>query len=338
MRALSAFALIAVVAWFAVAPVRHAEAKGNDTWVLTGGELGGYAMGGVSVDLVDTTSGLRMVPAPATRPQPRYDLYDSYTNFAIPYQMWTWGGAWVHYYPTAGLLEFQGSDAAGVPHTWYAAPAEIAATLNSAIGVALAEKAAGELDASPAAADFRERGLDKVSFRISPYNAGGSVSPAAQAFYAGDHGGFQIAGSASETLIMEDLADVVSRAPVASTTDAPAYEITYAGEARPGENIGGLLGYYSPPAAGAPGRFWDDGYSTDTDTRYYATTLGLDDAIADALRITAGETDEPPNRPAAIATHRDVGSAILCAAIAGSVLLAVLGVVRIVGARVARSG
>jgi len=320
MRTLFVLGSSLVVSLAILASAQRADAKGNDAWVLTGGALGDYAMAGVSAELYDMPTAV-MVPAPAIRPTPRYDLYDSSNNFAVPYQMWRLGGAWVHYYPTADLLEFQGSDAANVPHRWYRPLPEIAATLRQAVDTALAEKAAGRLDASPAAADFRARSLDRVDYRVSPYNTGGTVSAETRTFYATDHGEFQIHGQVSREFVMKALVDTVSRPPAGSTFEPPVYEITYAGNLGSGAGIGGLLGYYTPPSGGHSGRFWDEDYAYGG-TPFYETTPEFDAIIARGLDT------QPPSAaatPSAVTAPERSRSRVLVAAFTAFGVVAGLG-------------
>jgi hypothetical protein len=299
----------------------RAAAKGNDLWVLTGGDLGSYAMAGVDVDLVDTPAGWQQIAAPATPPSPRYDLYNSYGEFAVPTQMWSAGGAWVHYYPTADLLEFQGSDAQQVTHMWYRPSPDIAATLRQAVDAALAMKAAGQLPSSPIAADFHARSLDRAEYRVSPFTAGGATpSDAARAFYATDHGGFQISGADSAAFVMRALVDTVSQPPVPSQS-IPAYEITFAADVGGGAGIGGSLGYYSPPQDGQPGHFWDEDYAYGGAIPY-ATTPDFDAIVMQALGLPPPPTAAPS---AVTSRERSRSNALLAAAVAAISAVVVIG-------------
>jgi hypothetical protein len=318
MRTLCVAAAALVLATAILAPGQHVEAKGNDVWVLAGGDLGDYAMS-VTLDLVDGPPG-SMVPAPATVPPMHYDLFNSYGNFAVEYQLAH--GPWVRYYPGAGLLRYQGATATA-PEIWYAASPATTAELQRAIAAALAAKVAGQLERNPVAVDFRARSLANVNYRLSPYGGSGVST---QSFYATDSGEFQMHGNVSEEFVMHALVDTISRPPAGSALELPVYEITYAGEIRPGLGIGGLLGYYTPPVDGRPGRFWDDGYADDKGTLYYTTTPEFDVVVARALGTAdAGRPTVTSNEQVAVSRHSR-STAVAVALATGLGLMTLLGV------------
>ena len=284
---------------------QRADAKGNGIWVLTGGELGDYAMS-VSLDLVESPVGTQVDP-PESLPPTYYDLLGSWGNFAIPYQLVH--GPWVRYYPDAGLLRLQGTDARD---HWFLPSPTKTTDLQHAIRDALTAKDAGQLERNPVAVDFRARSLDKVSYRLERLSDGHASLNDAGA----DDGTMQISGSVSEEFVMHALVDTVSRMPLGSTPDPPVYEISYAGFTSPGVGIGGLLGHYTPPGDGHGGRFWDDGYQSDKSTPYYETTSTFDAIISAALhrsdaQVVATGDGRRPERSAAIAIAFGLGFVIV---------------------------
>lgn len=312
MRTFSLLVIVAVLAITAIAPSGRAHAKGNDGWVLTGGELDDYAMR-VTLNLVDGPPGT-VVPAPASEPALHYDLLGSWGPFAIPYQLAH--GPWARYYPGIGLLRLHGDPAAS--DTWFDPWPATTLALHDAIGTALAAKAAGQLERSAVAVDFRERSLDKVDYRLSALENAERL-PEPYRYAPSNPGTMQISGSASEEFVLRALVDTVSAQPMGTTLMPPAYEITYRGEIRPGSGIGGLLGYYSPPIEEHTGRFWPGDYASDKSTEYYATTTEFDAIIAGMLHRDAsgatGASEQSTGHGRARSAEIAAGSALGLAAL-----------------------
>ena len=288
------------------------------SYVISGGELGPYAYQffgfmdngePAEVDLAPEWPGSRQVEPPVTRPSLAYDMYASYGNFAVPYQIAN-GGPELRFYPEVGLLHARSTD------EWYQLAPDVAEFLEGVIRDALAKKDAGELEIGPIAADFRARSLDRVSYRFQRYPEDGFMeADIDQTPWFTHSADARIGGPASQAFAMEHLVQTVSRPPAGPSNVPPEFVITYSGS-----SIGGILGFYLPTRDGEPGRFWHDGYVYDKSTPYYETTPGFDALVEEALpsRLAGQQSEE---RTAA--TGGDgLSSALIAAIAAGVVVLA----------------
>jgi len=251
----------------ALIATRGAEAK-TPAYVITGGELGPYAYH-FFLGLEDESNFVDPgVVAEAPRPLPAlaYDLYNSWGNFALPFQIAN-GGPELRYYPEPKLLS---RPADGV---WMKVSQRGAAVLDGAIAEAVAKRAKGELEGSPIAADFRARHLAVASYGLYAYPEAGLDAGAIDPWLRGRRLG-GIGPPESETFIIGELVATVTRVPKESQEASPELVISYS--ARVGDTgYGGVLGFYSAPKAGRPGQFWDDGYVNESRWPYYETTPGL---------------------------------------------------------------
>jgi hypothetical protein len=259
------------------------------SYVISGGELGPYAYQffgfmdngePAEVDLAPEWPGSRQVEAPVPRPSLAYDIYPSYGNFAVPYQIAN-GGPDFRFYPEERLLHARSTD------EWYQLAPDVAEFLEGVIRDALAKKDAGELEVGPIAADFRARYLAEGNYRFSAYPRDGlseaDLERPPEPWVSGPAIA-RIGMPASETFILHHLVGTISRAPKDGSAQPPAVVISYsAWDRETGTGYGGLLGFYTPPANGRLGRFWDEGYLYDKTTPYYETTPGFDQAVAEAV-------------------------------------------------------
>ena len=277
-----------------------AEAK-LPSYVIAGGELGPYAVHVSSLVLDEDDSFPQYLPGddaqvvepPRTLPGLSYDLYPSYGNFAIPHQV-TNGGPELRYYPENHMLYSRLGD------QWYQLGSDGIAFLDAAISDALGKMAAGELEEGPIRAEFRARHLSEVTYRLTSYAVAYEPTSVAECDEC-----VTLSGR-SEEFIMRHLVDVVSQPARGTTLEPPTLTVEYYGIVEPPYGgIGGLLGMYTPPTEGRPGRFWAEGYSSETP--YYETTPGFDAVIEEALRL-AREWPDPPL--VAVAFDGEDGSAI----------------------------
>lgn len=247
------------------------------SYVIAGGELGPYAAHFSSLVLDEHDSFPQYLPgdeAQVVEP-PRsplglfYDLYPSYGNFAIPYQV-TNGGPELRYYPEDHMLYSRLGD------QWYQLGSDGIALLDAAISDALGKMAAGELEEGPIRAEFRARRLSEVTYWLTSY--AGGYEPT---FEAECDECVTLSGR-SEEFVMRHLVDVVSQPTRGPTSEPPTLTIEYYGIVEPPYGgIGGRLGYYDPPTSDRPGRFWPGGYSGEA--LYYETTPGFDAFVAEAV-------------------------------------------------------
>jgi hypothetical protein len=179
----------------------------------------------------------------------------------------------MRYYPEAGLLYYKQDNG------WVKVSPDDRTFLEAAIAQAVQQRALGELELGPIAADFRARHMAEAGYWLRPVAltaAPGYMSPASC------QSGCASLGPSIEQFIMHDLVATVSRAPRGPSQESPAFAIEYYGSFG-GGGIGGLLGYYTPPADGQLGRFWTDGYFYDKSAPYYETTVGFDTSVSRAL-------------------------------------------------------
>ena len=271
---------------------RGAEAK-LPSYVIAGGDLGSYAAHFSVLAVVGDEDWLGWLPgenAQAVEPPKRlpslaYDLYPSYGNFAVPYQVAN-GGPELRYYPDLRLLQRRAADA------WYALAPEAVAFLDAAIEDALAKKARGELERGPIAADFRARHLPEVGYWLVPVSAGAAdENYIAPSLSRCDQ--CTILVGSREEWIMRHLVETVSQPLQGSASDPPAFAIEYYGIVLPPSGgIGGVLGFYAPPIGDGPGRFWPGGYSSEAP--YFETTAGFDAFVADAVTYASASPNAPP--------------------------------------------
>jgi hypothetical protein len=303
-------AVIALAAALGIA--QNAEAK-TPAYVITGGELGPYAyhffLGPEDEDnFGDASIGLE---APKPLPALAYDLYNSWGNFAVPFQIAN-GGPELRYYPEPKLLS---RPADGV---WMKVSEGGAAVLDGAIEEAAAKKAKGELEGSPIAADFRARHLAVASYGLYAYPAAGLDSEAIDPWLRSRRLG-GIGPPESERLIMKELVTTVTNAPVGSQEAAPELVISYS--ARVGDTgYGGFLGFYSSPNAGRPGHFWDDGYSNESSWPYYETSPGFDTMIAEAMAEAQSARPVEEDAGGGMTTAEATGVAAIGAGVVGAAL------------------
>ncbi len=151
MRIAIALSLTLLVAFLAR---DEAEAKGT-SYLLTGGELGAYAMvlqgfipGGDATEWDAVLEGTRVSP-PGHVPSLGYDLYRRYGTFAVPQQLFG-TGPWLRYYPEARLIHHVQAD------NWNDVPLPGAEYLDAQIEDALAKKAGGELEDDAFAVDLNQ--------------------------------------------------------------------------------------------------------------------------------------------------------------------------------------
>ena len=269
-----------------------AEAKGT-TYLLSGGELGEYAMvlpGFIpDEDGTDWDAGAEgvLTPPPGDAPLLGYDLYRRYGNLAVPHQMSVTGPE-LHYYPELRLVHhvWYGN--------WYEMPDAAVEYLDAQIDEALAKKSRGQLEASPIAADFRDRSLQAVTYWARPPSSVALGESYASPMSCDGLDDCAVIASPGGQFIMRHLVETVSGPVLGPTSDRPAFVIEYYGIILPPYGgIGGLLGFYDPPSDGHPGRFRYDGYFHDQPSLYHETTPGFDAAIADALARQAAAAKEP---------------------------------------------
>lgn len=283
-----------IVALLAVATPTVSEAKVG-TWVLTGGELGTFAVNVNEYVLgIEEFAGLpgpdaTEVEAPARRPAVYYDLYPSSGVFHVAVQQHD-GGADLRYYPDGGLLEdrrpydYEGSaelrpKLATDDGPWYELTEEALAFMDAAIAYGLTEVQAGEAEANPVASDWRWRGMTSAQYLLRPHPSHELTREEVDGLYGRVglvSGPPAIEGGVAETFIMTELLETMSRRAVATTNEMPAVVITL-----DGHDWGGVFGAYTPPEGDEPGRLWVIGYSADRP--YYETTPGLDAIIAQVL-------------------------------------------------------
>lgn len=269
----------------------HNAAAKLPSYVLTGGELGAYASHfhvpipeeGDSWPLGLPGEDARGVDPPQQLPALSYDLYPSYGNFAVPAQLAS-GGPELRYYPELRMLQ-------RLPNRWYQLGPETVAFLDTAIEDALVQKAAGELEMGPMAADFRARNLPKVEYWLRPR----SLVAADDSNSSPDLGPCRecavLVGS-SEVFIMRHLVETASGTlqQPEPTSEPPAFAIEYYGIVEAGGGgIGGLLGSYTSPTDDHPGRFWPGSYTQKGP--YFETTPGFDSVVAAAIAAADGSSD-----------------------------------------------
>ena len=294
MPMLCRLAAIGAATALVLVSARGAEAK-LPSYVIAGGDLGSYAADFSALALVRDGGSPGWLPgesAQAVEPPKRlpslaYDLYPSYGNFAVPYQLAN-GGPELRYYPDLRLLQRRAADA----DAWYALAPEAVAFLDAAIEEALAKKAAGELEEGPIAADFRARHLPDVGYWLVPFSTvatnEGYIAPS----LSGCDECTILVGSREEW-IMRHLVETVSQPLQGPASARPAFAIEYYGIVLPPSGgIGGLLGFYAPPIGDGAGRFWPGGYSTDAP--YFETTAGFDAFVAEAASYASASPDAPP--------------------------------------------
>lgn len=328
--------------------VQTAQAQ-SPAWLITGGELGEEGVH-LYLEILGQPDGLglpgpngRRIEPPEALPSFVYELYDSQSNFAVPYQMAA-GGPQLSYYPELGAVYFRSRsnpELAG----WYELTASAAASLDFIVAAAVAKRDEGGAEPGPAEADFRARKLALVAYGILPYPAAGlAYDEFAQLSRQTDRAtseplDAQVRGALSEEFVMRHLIETVTApfAGVSAPDDAPpTFFIWYSGQTGPGTGIGGMLGMYSPPVAGAPGRFWPDGYlllhytslpaaerlhvwpddpESPLAVIYWRTTPGFDAFVAAAL-----SGDLP-----ATSARASVDSSMATVALTAALLAAVLG-------------
>jgi hypothetical protein len=283
IRSIHGFAFTFLIASVALATTAvyssTSSAKGN-VYVLTGGELGDYAYTWVGIDIPG--EGAREVPPPERMPDLKYDLFHSWGNLAVPWQIAN-GGAAYRYYPEARLL-FNHDTNSGAPGVhWFRISVSTAGSLDRLIDSALGDMAAGRLERGAIAADLRARRMAEASYHVRPY---------------ADEPPIVIGEEASEPFVISALVGTLSRATLPAADVSSAYRTTYVASFEDGGGIGGLLGFYAPPRNGQPGVFWDDAYP-DPLSQAYETT-----AEFDALVVKA----QGPGQPSATSHSSDTAT------------------------------
>ena len=267
----------------------HNAAAKLPSYVLTGGELGAYA---IHV-FVPISQGQPLalpgedalgVDPPQQLSALSYDLYPSYGNFAVPAQLAS-GGPELRYYPELRVLHQRLSDG------WYQLGPETVAFLDTAIEGALVQKAAGELEMGPMAADFRARHLPEVGYWLKPRSLV-AVDDSSRLPSMGPCRECAIFVGSREEFIMRHLLETAS-GPLHQpepTSEPPTFAIEYFGIVdTEGGGIGGLLGSYTPPTDDHPGRFWPESYTQEGP--YFETTPGFDSIVATAFIVPDGSSD-----------------------------------------------
>ncbi len=302
----------------------HNAAAKLPSYVLTGGELGAYASHfhvpipeeGDSWPLGLPGEDARGVEPPQQLPALVYDLFPSYGNFAVPAQLAS-DGPELRYYPKLQVLHQR------LPDRWYQLGPGTVAFLDTAIEGALVQKAAGELEMGPMAADFRARNLPKVEYWLRPRslvatddsNSSPDLGPCRECAV--------LVGS-SEVFIMRHLVETASGTlqQPEPTSEPPAFAIEYYGIVEAGgRGIGGLLGSYTPPTDDHTGRFWPESYTQKGS--YFKTTPGFDSVVAAAILAHGGSSDAGLNDRNSTSTGEGGRSFLMTTAIVSS-LAAVL--------------
>ena len=299
--------------------VDTAAAKGP-AYLVTGGKLGSHAylLDGFTSDVDGTdwvaNAGRVRVDPPLTVPSLSYDFYSRYGTFAVPYQS-NGLGPQIRYYPSLRLVEHVRAQ------RWYQPPAEAISYLDSTIQDALTLMAQGELENDPFGADLRGRRMHEVNYFLLPYSPGRVTmrAPYGPSALRGECEACLGLIANVEEFVLKHLVDTVSRLRSPDSATQPAYTIEYHGWFGSG-GIGGVLGFYSPPADGQAGRFWTGSNAHDQAAPYYETTAGFDAAIEAALAGPEIGT------PASLATANDdhiratvVGAALLAVVLVGGI-------------------
>jgi len=319
MRALLLATLVVLSTSMMLPANRPAEAK-SFAFVITGGELGPYAYHffvAPEADIVLYDSGASPV-APDPLPAPAYDLYSSWGNFAVSFQLAS-GSPEFRYYPEPRLIHRIMDD------VWLNASS---ATLDPVVSEALARKEAGQLELGPVAADFRARHMPEFTYHMTSYAAAGSGNrePGLQDMRRSEEPRGDINQPDARAFIMQDLVQTVSGAPKFNSNTPSKLRLFYSG--RVGDTgYGGLLGLYTPPADRRPGRFWpEDSNFYDGGSPYYETTPGFDAVIARALESgqESGASDGGSNaiaaggRDVSLAVAAGLGAVLVLASAAGA--------------------
>jgi len=296
----------------ALIATRGAEAK-TPAYVITGGELGSYAYHFFLGPEDESNFVDPSVVAEAPRPLPAlaYDLYNSWGNFAVPFQLAN-GGPELRYYPELRLLSRPADGA------WMKVSEAGAASLDLIIAEALGGKARGELEASPVGADFRARHLAMASFGLYSYPEAGLNAGAIDPWLRGRRLG-GIGPPESESFIIGELVATVTHVPKESQEASPELVVSYS--ARVGDTgYGGVLGFYSAPKASRPGQFWDDGYLNESSWPYYETTPGFDAMIADAIAEPQSARPVEEGAAGGMTTAEATGVAAIGTSVVGAAL------------------
>ena len=316
MLRLVAFVVAIALLVAAVLTPSDAEAKGT-SYLLTGGDLGmsGALLSGFIPDDDGTdwsaTVECQNVSPPTTMPSVAYELYLRFGVFAVPSQRVH--GPEMRYYPELRLVHHVWSD------QWCDPPAPAIAYLDAAIADALAAKARGELD-DAFVADLTDRRMHEVHYWLRPYASIGTAETYSPP-YLGQCDECTAYVPDSQEFVLRHLVQTMRATPrrFADRPERPAYAIEFEGFFPEGWGIGGLLGLYTPPRDGEPGRFWISGLFDGEKLEYYETTPGFDAAVAQVL-------SPRPNReriePAILDVGRDGGGAPISSVAGAGVALA----------------
>ena len=246
-----AFVVALALLLAAVLATPEAEAKGT-SYLLTGGDLGmsGALLSGFipDADGTDWSAAVECqnVSPPTTMPSLGYELYSRFGVFAVPHQRVH--GPEMRYYPELRLVHHVRSD------HWCDPPAPAVAYLDAAIADALAAKARGELDDDVFVADLRDRRMHEVRYWLRPSASIGTPETYSTP-YLGRCDECTAYVHDSQEFALRHLVQTM-RATPRRGADWPAYAIEFEGFFAGGSGVGGLLGLYTPPSDGEPGRFW----------------------------------------------------------------------------------
>lgn len=325
--------LVALALWLLLLTIGEAEAK-LPGYIITGGELGEYAAYAGGAVAAGNERSAVWLPGPNAVDRAKPDelpslRYDIYNSGSVHYALAN-GGPEFAYYPEARLLQHSSAN------SWSKLSLETAAFLDSAVADALASMARGELEVGPLAADLRARGLAEASYWFVPYPEGGMTNAELGRFDSRlmrDSGLAQVSGRHSEELIMRYLVATVSGQAKTALSAPPRYAV-FSRAAAAGGAAGGHFGYYDPPLADRPGRFW---LGSSPAGPYYETTPGFDALVASALNGTlpdlaaaqpAKQSPAADGESISVAAAAGVGLAVALVAVSGG-----LAAVRYAGRR-----
>ena len=243
----------------------QAQAK-SPSYVITGGDLGPYAMHFTFPDHGPLIRSVAGAPAVSHGEGLAYDIHDG--DVIYDYVIGERGPSY-RYHPAQGIVE---DVRAGVVYTL---PLERARELDAIVANALSERLNDTLERGVLAAVLRASQLSEAHMWLAPENWERSTEVAM-------HCPCEIPRMSTERWIMQDLQQTLQGAPQAPTpNELPDLRIMISFA---GESGYGAFAHYRFPRGGAPGRLWVwPSFDYPLNNPYLETTQGFDAVISAAL-------------------------------------------------------